>query len=1049
MRLPVITLLLVGLFSFKGYAQNIEFSGAVSGNTSWDVDTVKITGDVTVDEGVTLSIAAGTCIEFQDHYEIKVNGTLLAEGTEVDTIHFTVADTTGYHDNSHKGWKHLYFTSSSGSSKLSFCDLRYGKATDGTGSYDHTLDFGGAVHLATNNIIIEHCRFAYNTAELRGGALYYRNYNQNPLTLRYCTMEHNRITNSGVQEAGGAIQVSNGRLHLYNCSFHDNYSQQNGGAVAAKGWMSTDKAWFKIVNCQFTNNTARYHGGGVYIGELSQGEIEIIGTLITENEALNGAGGGLYTDNYGEIQIDVIQSTVSDNTSYQRGGGIGTDEDDIHLKGTLVFNNTQTEAGAYEYHDLYAIRGGFTSEGYNLISNTGRQAITTAQGDVIGTLNNPITDISGSSSPVVNGGVPDTSGLGLLVTDLEGKLRIYEGSTARIDIGALEYAGDPVGGAFVAVYMDSVRHNYATIGLHEERQFRIFNAGHSDLNIEEINAPDNFTLKKAGDAEFAGSIASFSLAPKEDIVIHSRFSPTERKYYTPQITISSNAVNRANYIVRFYGNGTPHPVKRGIIAESNWCSDTIYIDGNISIPDNVQLTICPGTYMHITEHFKINMQGSLIAEGTEADSIVFSGAISPDGWGGIRIDNGENAASGAMNDNDSSKFAYCRFDHGNATDFIYGYDEQDKGAALYINSFDKVKVSNCSFLDNEAETYGAAIYLKESHLKIDSCLFDNNYADKDGTIRCDAGIIEASNCLFINNVSKFGGVFDLTDYSGGSVSYCQFYNNDCFTGALSLDVSVGIIKNSVICNNDMTFGVCVYSYKGDFQAINNTVAYNTAQQGGAFDFRPGEDQTGLIVNNILYGNTVSNIHTDKPGSLTVKYSIVEGDLNEGFVSEEVIDTDPLFATATEGAGIAYRGDLADWSITETSPAYNTGTPDTTDLGLGQVDIDGQPRIHGGESGRIDMGAYEAIPGGLVSQADIDQTAELSVYPNPVCHIATVKGIIGRSEWQITDMTGQQLKQGQTHGSHGSLFIDVNDLPSGVFMLHITDKQGRHSLKIVK
>lgn len=75
-------------------------SGHITENTEWDAD-VNITGDVWVDSGVTLTIKPGVTVYFapnQDDQksgldtnrcELIVNGSLVAIGTEADSVRFT------------------------------------------------------------------------------------------------------------------------------------------------------------------------------------------------------------------------------------------------------------------------------------------------------------------------------------------------------------------------------------------------------------------------------------------------------------------------------------------------------------------------------------------------------------------------------------------------------------------------------------------------------------------------------------------------------------------------------------------------------------------------------------------------------------------------------------------------------------------------------------------------------------------------------------------------------------------------------------------------
>ncbi|MCP4708748.1 MAG: hypothetical protein GY869_08995, partial [Planctomycetes bacterium] len=55
-----------------------------------------------------------------------------------------------------------------------------------------------------------------------------------------------------------------------------------------------------------------------------------------------------------------------------------------------------------------------------------------------------------------------------------------------------------------------------------------------------------------------------------------------------------------------------------------WDADSVLVTAEITVPDQRTLTINPGTYVEFQGHYKFNVQGQLLAVGTEQDSIVFT-----------------------------------------------------------------------------------------------------------------------------------------------------------------------------------------------------------------------------------------------------------------------------------------------------------------------------------------------------------------------------------------------------------------------------------------
>ncbi len=96
------------MFGFVANAQNFtidESNDTIDVNTTWSYDTVFMDINACILDDVTLTIDPGAVIMFNDFYKIILEGSLIAEGTEADSIFFSVADTTGFSDDyDHIGW---------------------------------------------------------------------------------------------------------------------------------------------------------------------------------------------------------------------------------------------------------------------------------------------------------------------------------------------------------------------------------------------------------------------------------------------------------------------------------------------------------------------------------------------------------------------------------------------------------------------------------------------------------------------------------------------------------------------------------------------------------------------------------------------------------------------------------------------------------------------------------------------------------------------------------------------------------------------------------
>jgi len=132
MRYFIFFVLSFGFLSL-GRAQTTVPPGEVYGTWIHSNSPYYITGNIQISHDSTLIIEPGVEVQIHGNYELKVMGRLLAEGTETDTILFTVNDTTGFfiEDTTLGGWKGIRIydiDGSNDSTKLAYCRLEYGKA---------------------------------------------------------------------------------------------------------------------------------------------------------------------------------------------------------------------------------------------------------------------------------------------------------------------------------------------------------------------------------------------------------------------------------------------------------------------------------------------------------------------------------------------------------------------------------------------------------------------------------------------------------------------------------------------------------------------------------------------------------------------------------------------------------------------------------------------------------------------------------------------------------------------------------------------------------
>lgn len=414
-------------------ADHITVTGSVSGE--WSADTVKVAGDLLLEEGNSLLIHPGVLVEFQRSYSFYIGGSLLASGTEGSPVIFDVADTTGFGTDSipDGGWNGIqfYYTAPSvDSSVFEHCIFRHGKAV----GLDTLENHGGAICVRSyNKIRISNCLFEENFAGLNGGALYME---QGSIFLT-----GNEFVNNSCGPAvfpwgyGGAICSDDSDPYITGNVFTANSSTGMGGAVA-----------IRFRECRVHNNvfSGNYSALGGALGYLHYYEYphSQCNNLIYDNAAAF-FGGGIACVDAGPT---LVNNTITENTSAYGGGFYVKDSIVPQLFNCILWNNSAAVGPEVYLWDAYASADFYHCDvqgGPDLFGGSGGGA--GYSGNYQHNLDLP-PDFEMTadhnyhlsfSSLLINEGTPDTSGLHLPCYDLDGLYRI-DLQSQRIDMGCYE-----------------------------------------------------------------------------------------------------------------------------------------------------------------------------------------------------------------------------------------------------------------------------------------------------------------------------------------------------------------------------------------------------------------------------------------------------------------------------------------------------------------------------------------------------------------------------------------------------------------------------------
>ncbi len=433
-------------------------------------------------------------------------------------------------------------------------------------------------------------------------------------------------------------------------------------------------------------------------------------------------------------------------------------------------------------------------------------------------------------------------------------------------------------------------------------------------------------------------------------------------------------------------------VSGNISSNTTWRSylQVVFVTGNVIVDDGVTLTIEQGVPVKFTGNYYLLVNGRVLAQGAEGDTIHFmrddttgfSGNDTTGGWRGIRFD-------GTSFSNDSSIFEYCLIEHGKLYNGASGFDNM--GGGMFIKDYSKVRIENCVIRNNKADSYGGGLRIHNANIKVINTKIINNRSNSDG-----------------------GGVY--------------VYTSD----------NLQIIGCLIADNYSGRSGGAMYNNAGDFTVTNCTMVNNEAASYGNELYMTGNPSNPQFTNCIIWDDSDQLVYlsaTTSDPSFT--YCDIKGG-QEGF--------------AGNGSGTEYSGTYSDnidqdpefsgsgsdpYSLQATSPCLNEGTPDVTGLNLPDYDIIGNPRIN---ESQVDMGSYESPVA-----AGIDRTHPVAAsftlqqnYPNPFNPATAIGYQLSQTrfvELTVFNTLGQKVatlvNEKQSAGNYTVTF-DAHGLPSGVY-----------------
>ena len=355
MKIKIAVVLIV--LCFVCYAETHIPAGEVSGTWNIAGSPYLIESGINVPENNTLNIEPGVVITFINEWvTFNIFGSLIAIGTESDSIYFFCADTT---DITEILFSDIDVTSQDASA-FEYCDIRncliqFNNSSNITIESCIVAD-GEGLSLDNSSPTISNTLIDNNSKDYGGGI--FGNNHSNPVIT-------NVIISNNHAFAGGGLCFGNNSLPSFcNVLIDCNVASGGGGGLLIDsidintssitgvevcnnianigGGISISRSRIKLHDITISGNVGSEQGGGIYCNSLDIDgrDVYLENVKITENSCEeDGMGGGMVC-----ISLNIFMSNclISNNTSWETGGIYGANAN-LVLNNVTVTENVATD----------------------------------------------------------------------------------------------------------------------------------------------------------------------------------------------------------------------------------------------------------------------------------------------------------------------------------------------------------------------------------------------------------------------------------------------------------------------------------------------------------------------------------------------------------------------------------------------------------------------------------------------------------------------------------------------------------------------------------
>jgi predicted outer membrane repeat protein len=239
---------------------------------------------------------------------------------------------------------------------------------------------GGAMFIAGSAQIYD-CIIHDNFADDDGGAIALSGLGA------FVEIQGCEIYDNSCGDDGGAIRCWEGVLDIRETSIHNNVSPSFGGAISSNGTVTIEQS-------TFSNNVANGNGGA--IRQFTSGQLSVSNSTLANNQA--GQDGGAISSS---VATTLNFCTIAYNEADDLGGGISVSNQNSTIENTLIALNVAPSSSNTD-----AENANFNSGGYNFIGDSTGGNWVVLSSDLAGDSNTPLNPEIGSLAN--NGGTTET-----------------------------------------------------------------------------------------------------------------------------------------------------------------------------------------------------------------------------------------------------------------------------------------------------------------------------------------------------------------------------------------------------------------------------------------------------------------------------------------------------------------------------------------------------------------------------------------------------------------------------------------------------------------